>query len=775
MITQAMRYTTTKEGVRIAGASSGKGPSRRKMRAAIARAAVVIMAGLFAGACGGFSEPTAGNAVTSPDGVDTGRAAASAEPGSGAGALSGDAPLAGYNLLLITLDTLRADHLGAYGYDGVETPNIDRLAAEGVRFERVTTTVPVTLPAHASIMTGLNPFEHGVRNNGSFVLGSDAVTLAEALRGHGYATAGFIGAVVLEAQFGMAQGFDHFNGLAQYQARTGDLSGERPGEDVVMQASEWIRGRTGPFFAWAHMYDPHDPYAPPEPYAGRYADNPYDGEIAYVDEMVGRLLQTLADTGAADNTLVVVTADHGESLGDHGEGGHSFFIYDSTVRVPLIFWAPGAVPAGVVAPGGTSVVDIFPTVLSLLGVPPSARQSGGAPGSDGPGAEAPGGDGIDLSPRFLNADAERSAGAAETAGAAEGTARAAVGTARAAEGTAGAAEGTAAYAESLLPYLDFGWSELRALVSGGYKYIAAPEPELYNLAEDPGEANNLVDIEVARADAMADELAALVAGDDVTTVAGVAVDADSVAALQALGYLAGGGPGRDRRDIDPKDMVETYETFVVGLLDATYAIEEGLYGDANEILVQLDELVPNQYIVYYYFGQLAFEAGDPQTSVEVLERALELNPSYLPTYTQLAEALHAAGDVAAALDLIGQAQSMFPGNFSLTLQRGAIEHDSGELDGALATYRRAERLDPDHPGLLERMGHLHLLRQEPRDAVIILRRLVGVTPANAPAWAQFAFSLAQTGQTQEAQSALARALELDPADPLVQQIAQQLR
>jgi arylsulfatase A-like enzyme/Flp pilus assembly protein TadD len=697
-------------------------------RAVIARAAVLMAAAaVFAGACGGSSEPAGGNAAP---GADTGRAAAGSEAGSSAGALSGDAPLAGYNLLLITLDTLRADHLGAYGYEGVETPNIDRLGAEGVRFERVTTTVPVTLPAHASIMTGLNPFAHGVRNNGSFVLRDDAVTLAEVLRDRGYATGGFIGAVVLEAQFGIAQGFDDFNGMAQYQARTGDLSGERPGEDVVARASEWIRGRRSPFFAWAHMYDPHDPYAPPEPYAGRYADNPYDGEVAYVDEMVGRLLQELADIGAADNTLVVVTADHGEGLGDHGEGGHSFFVYDSTVRVPLIFWAPGVVPAGVVPAGGTSVADIFPTVLSLLGVAPSARQGGGS-----------GADGIDLSPRFHDPDAE----------------------------------GTAAYAESLLPYLDFGWSELRALVSGGYKYIAAPEPELYNLAEDPGEADNLVDVEVARADAMEEELAALVGGDDVTAATGVAVDADSVAALQALGYLAGGGPGRDRRDIDPKDMVVTYETFVAGLVDATDAIADGRYGDANETLVRLDELVPDQYVVYYYFGQLAFEAGDPETSVDVLEHALELNPSYLPTYTQLAASLHAAGDVAAALDLIAQAQAMFPNNFSLTLQRGAIAHDTGDLDGALAAYLLAERLDPDHPELLERMGHLHLLRQQPRDAVVVLRRLVEVTPTSAPAWAQLAFGLAQTGQGQEAQSALARALELDPADPVVQQIAQQLR
>lgn len=714
--------------------------SRTKMRMSIARgAASVVAAAVLTSGCGGASPPTGTNAAP---GADTSGAAAGSKAGGGAGALSNDAPLAGYNLLLITLDTLRADHLGAYGYEAVETPNIDRLAGEGVRFERVTTTVPVTLPAHASIMTGLEPFEHGVRNNGSFVLGGDAVTLAEALRGQGYATGGFIGAVVLEAQFGMAQGFDHFNGLAQYQARTGDLSGERPGEDVVAQASEWIRGRRAPYFAWVHMYDAHDPYAPPEPYAGRYADNPYDGEVAYVDAMVGRLLQVLADTGAADNTLVVVTADHGEGLGDHGEGGHSFFIYDSTVRVPLIFWAPGAVPSGVVVRGGSSVVDIFPTVLSLLGIPPPPGGDGGSPSAAQVDPLDPfDAGGVDLSARFQDPDAA----------------------------------GSTAYAETLIPYLDFGWSELRALVSDNYKYIAAPEPELYNLAEDPGEADNLVDIEVARADAMADELAALAAGDDVTAATGVAVDADSVAALQALGYLAGGGPGRDRRDIDPKDMVETYETFVVGLLDATDAIADGRYGDANEILVQLDDLVPDQYIVYYYFGQLASEAGDPQTSVGVLERALELNPSYLPTYTQLANALHAAGDAAAALDLIGQAQSMFPDNFSLTLLSGAIAHDTGELDAALAAYHAAERLQPDHPELLERMGHLHLLRQEPLDAVVVLRRLVGVTPGSAPAWAQLAVGLAQTGEAQGAQSALARALELDPADPLVQQIAQQLR
>ncbi len=694
-----------------------------------------------------------------------------AEPGPLAeSAQNGAVGLDGYNVLLITIDTLRADRLGAYGYAGAETPNIDRLAAEGVRFERVTTTVPATLPAHASIMTGLQPFEHGVRNNGSFALGDEVTTLAERFAAAGYATGGFIGAVVLDAQFGIAQGFERFGGLAPYQSATGDMSGERPGESVVDEAGSWIRSQPGPFFAWVHLYDPHDPYAAPEPYGSRHADSPYDGEVAYADAMVGRLRQVLEESGAAGNTLIVLTADHGEALGDHREQGHSFFIYDSTVRVPLIFWAPGAaqvpapgraqgsatsgaqgpatggaqgsatsgaqgpatgggaspepaVPGGAVVAGGVGVIDIFPTVLTLLGLPVAANS------------------GVDLSRHFDDLEwADR-----------------------------------VIYSESLIPYLDFGWSELRALTDGNYKYIAAPEPELYDLAADPGETDNLVDADVERADTMDGVLRQLVAGDDVTAVAGGAVDAESIAALQALGYLSGGGGGRDRRDIDPKDMVETYEIFVAGLLDSIAAIEEERFADANEVLLELDALIPDQYLVYYYFGQLALQAGDPTTSVGVLERALELNPSALPTYTELANALHAAGDSSAAQDLIAEALVMFPGSFSLTLLGGAFHHDSGQLDEALAAYRDAERLQPDHPGLLERLAHLHLLRQEPRQSADLLRRLSRVTPEVAAVWAQLAFALAQIGEADEAQQALSRALEIDPNDPTVRQVAAQLR
>jgi tetratricopeptide (TPR) repeat protein len=274
---------------------------------------------------------------------------------------------------------------------------------------------------------------------------------------------------------------------------------------------------------------------------------------------------------------------------------------------------------------------------------------------------------------------------------------------------------------------------------------------------------------------MALQLAAMVGDDDVTESTGVAVNAESVAALRALGYLAGGGPARDRRDIDPKDMVGVYEEFVRGLVDASVATADERYGEANDMLLHLDDLMPDQYIVHYYFGRLALDAGDPQTAVGVLERALELNPSYLPTYTLFANALHAAGDPRASLQLIAEAERMFPQNFDLTFLGAAIAHDSGNFDVALAAYHAADRMRADDPTLLERLGHLHLLRREPEDAVVIMRRLISVTPNNAAAWAQLALGLAQTGDSQAARDSFDRALELDPDDPVVQQIAEQFR
>ena len=430
---------------------ASQGAGRRELIAVLAAAALLaaVLAGLL---------------WRSPSSLDPESGTEPAETPS----IEAESLRAGPNLVLVTLDTLRADRLGSYGYEAAETPHLDRLAAEGVRFEQVLSPVPATLPAHASILTGQNPYRHKVRDNGTFQLQEDALTLAEILDDAGYATAGFIAAFVLDAQFGIAQGFGEYTDFGDQEvAETPSPfpNVERKGGEVVEEAVEWLHERTGPFFAWVHLYDPHDPYAPPEPYRSRYLQRPYDGEIAYTDEVVGRLLAGLEAAGHDRDTLVVIVADHGEGLGDHGESMHGFFVYDTTVLVPLILWAKDALPAGLVVEGQARLIDLLPTVLALIDVPDPAPTSR---------------DGVDL--RALIADPD--------------------------------APGHAAYSEAFLPLLLFGWSELRALRADGYKYIAAPRPELYDLRADPGETENLLTAEPRLAATMRANLEELVAGDD---------------------------------------------------------------------------------------------------------------------------------------------------------------------------------------------------------------------------------------------------------------------
>ena len=276
------------------------------------------------------------------------------------------------NLLLITLDTLRADRLGSYGYAGARTPHLDALAARGLRFEQASTVVPLTLPAHSSLMTGTFPAFHGVRDNGGFYLDEEQHTLAEVLRESGYRTGGFVAAFVLDSRWGIAQGFDHFFDdfdLTEFGEAAGMDAIQRPGSAVVDRALEWLGAeRERPFFAWVHLYDPHTPYQAPEPFRSQFPasrSGAYDAEIAATDAQVGRLFAALEADGRLDDTVVAVAGDHGEMLCEHGEVTHGFFIYDAAVRIPLMIAGPG-VPAGSVA-APVRIVDLAPTVLALVG------------------------------------------------------------------------------------------------------------------------------------------------------------------------------------------------------------------------------------------------------------------------------------------------------------------------------------------------------------------------------------------------------------------------
>ncbi|MHB8056035.1 MAG: sulfatase, partial [Candidatus Aminicenantales bacterium] len=269
------------------------------------------------------------------------------------------------NILLVTIDTLRADHLGCYGWKTAQTPAIDALAARGVLFTRAFAHNPSTLPSHTNILLGLTPNAHGVHENSNFIVRDEFLTLAEWLKTQGYATGAFIGAFPLDSRFGLGQGFDVYDDNYGSQDPMDLAFVERKGDVVVGRAVEWLRHQSGPWFAWVHLFDPHQPYAPPEPFKSRYPGDPYDGEIAFADSALEKLFDFLKEQKLADKTAVVLTADHGESLGEHGESTHGYFAYNATLHVPLILAVPGLLPSR----SGENVchIDIFPTVCEIVG------------------------------------------------------------------------------------------------------------------------------------------------------------------------------------------------------------------------------------------------------------------------------------------------------------------------------------------------------------------------------------------------------------------------
>jgi arylsulfatase A-like enzyme/tetratricopeptide (TPR) repeat protein len=424
------------------------------------------------------------------------------------------------NVVLVTLDTTRADRLGCYGYAGARTPNLDALAARGALFTQAATTVPLTQPAHATILTGMYPTYHGVRVNGSTALAASQLTLAEVLAEQGYDTAAFVGAFVLDGRWGLNQGFGRYDDtfdLGRYKHL--DLgSVQRPANVVVDAALQWLEPhKSRPFFAWVHLYDPHVPYEPPEPhrsrFAGRGLEGLYDGEIAFADEQVGRLLAWLEASGLDQRTVVVVAGDHGEGLGSHGEGTHGYFVYDYAMHVPLVISAPLHGLRGVRVESQVSLADVFPTVLALGGIEPPAHVQG----------------------RSLLGDILR-----------PGEERAGY-----------------AYGESMVASLQYGWAPLQTLRTPRFKLIQAPRPELYDLAADPRETTNVIARNAIVAHELTQRLKRLVAETSRGAPEPEAADLDreTMQSLAALGYIGGTGgrPADPSRPLaDPKDKLPVY-------------------------------------------------------------------------------------------------------------------------------------------------------------------------------------------------------------------------
>jgi Flp pilus assembly protein TadD/arylsulfatase A-like enzyme len=665
----------------------------------------------------------------------------------------------GWNLVLLSVDTLRADHLSSYGGTSVRTRHMDRLASEGILHERASTVAPTTLPAHASLFTGLTPMSHGVHDNVGFSLEDRFTTLASHLKGQGYDTAAFVGAFVLDSRFGLDQGFDLYDDVVEEpddEVASGFVA-QRRGAEVLESALDWLRSRgdsARPFFAFLHFYDPHTPYEPP-------VLEGYRGEVAYVDSLVGRLLSFLDEKGLTGRTLVVLTADHGESLGEHGELTHGLFLYESTLRIPLVFRYPGA-PAGKRVPAPMHITGVAPRILEILRLPPLP---GGTPKDERP-----------------------------------------------------------FYAETFVPRLHYGWSELRSLTRWPHKLVMAPKPELYDLSRDPAETKNLIGElpEVARD--LRSELESLgvsnVAPESVDRrtlekLKSLGYAGDSVPSRDKL------PDPKDRLEIyrvlndpaiqglRPEDGTP-FEKALAALEDVlarepriprTYALygelllKAGRADEAAEVFRRLVALEERGFEGHYGLGVALLNLGRDEAALEAFVKAVAIDPRNPKSYLRLSEIEISRGDASSAegwlrralalqedraiLDRLAQvllrsgkgdeARALLEGIAARAPKDSLAAYNLGQLliaEGktarALVELERALALSPSDPDVHQALGSALALSGRREEAVESFRRAVELAPCFSAALANLGTAYAELGRLSEAAAALEKAVSCDP-------------
>ncbi len=596
------------------------------------------------------------------------------------------------NVLLISIDTTRADFFGCTGRQGGITPHIDALAGEGILFENVISPVPETLPSHSTMMTGTNPIFHGVHRNENYRLGASSETLAERLREEGFTTGAVIGSFVLDKIFGLDQGFDTYNDRFDEGSSSIGIN-ERRAEEVSREAVEWLAGKGDrPFFLFLHYFDPHMTYDPPEPFASRFANSPYAGEIAYVDHCIGQVVAALKERGLYDSTLIIVTSDHGEMCGEHGELTHSFFIYQSAIRVPLIFKVPGH-QGGARKTGLAGIVDIVPTVCALLGIEPPLDTQG-----------------IDLSASFGRSEMNR-ADSAES----------------------GAERDL--FCESMTPTAFKGNPLFGLVTQDGWKYILTTRPELYNLSADPSEEHNLVGTERRRAEALRQRLEQLVGEQSRAegTEGEVSLDANSRKRLESLGYVGGAAridfdiePGRD----DPKDLIGYHRTAsrVLALIGTKQ------YDEAEALCVELVAERPDLPEAWQMLGNFAMLNEDFAAAVDHSEQVLRIESND-------ARALYRLGYAHNRLGRIDEAKKNFSRLLAADPRHALALRDLGvlllaEMDYAGARKHLASSVEIDPEDFLTLRSLAWILATHPdqgiRDAdeaLRLARKAIGLVPA----------------------------------------------
>ncbi|HUU05673.1 MAG TPA: sulfatase-like hydrolase/transferase [Patescibacteria group bacterium] len=615
------------------------------------------------------------------------------------------------NVLVITIDTMRADHVGFYGDKKAQTPVLDDLCRKGIVFRDCYTSVPLTLPSHCSLFTGRLPITHGVRNNGFYRLGSDEATLARILKEKGYRTGALVAAYVLMGKFGLNNGFDWYDDTLRSDELAGDFDSEIPANRVYRKFGKFMAKETmEPFFLWVHLYDPHKPYAPPAEHAKRFPDDPYRGEIAFTDSVIGQMLQDLKDKGLTENTLVVVTGDHGEAFGEHEEYGHGVFCYEEDVRVPLIFSNPKRLSRPSLVTDRVRLIDIMPTILELLDMPVPEQIQGRS-----------------LKPLF---DGERESVPRQV------------------------------YLESMYGNEENNWAPLTGIISGGYKYLSLPKAELYDLSVDPGEKQNLLLKKNALARKMDSQLAKFVSQHGKQSGSGrIELSSTDKKQLQALGYISSfsktGTKGQDPKDgIRLSNRLEEFgREMAQGKIDRVQRELEAMVKDPENKLPS----------VYMMLTMIYKRKQDLKSSLNHLNHALIVfRGTAMENHFRINLArLHLqTGKIEPAQTLADLILQDDPGNVASLLIKAEIAEKRLQTAKALEFLQAVEKLEPNNVAVKKKLAELFLLDKNIGEALRVYRQILHgeASDRNPELLFNVAALSAQTGDLAEAESLLREAL-----------------
>jgi len=573
------------------------------------------------------------------------------------------------NVVLISIDTCRADHLSCYGYPYRTTPNIDAVAGEGVLFENVVSPVPITLPAHSSMLTGTVPPYHGVHDNYDYRLADGNITLAEILKDKGFTTGAIISAVVLDSEYGINQGFDYYN------ERFEDLPGtvpivQREGAKTSRFAFEWLREHKDErFFLFLHYFDPHAEYEPPEPFRSAYAGRLYAGEIAYADYCIGWVIGKLKEFGLYDSTLIIITSDHGESLDEHLEKTHDYFIYQSTLRVPLIFKVPGRV-GGKRVGDVAGLIDIVPTICKILGIKAPKQVQG-----------------RDLSPYFGRKQRR--------------------------------SRDRHLYCECLTPQRRYNTSSLLGVVTDRFKYIQTTRPELYDLVKDPREINNLIKQQPQQARILQDRLRQILEQTIRRDMPDSKLELDERARrnLESLGYVDGGGATEDfsfdqSRD-DPKDVIE----FHLACAEVYQHIMKKEYREAEKLCEELLLERPDFDGTYRNLGRIAAEEGNKDKAIAYLTEALKVNPDNTRIRNKLGMLLGKEGKSKEAFELLTESLRIRPEQINAHNRLAWLLFQDGKTDEAISHYLESLRIKNNQAKVHNLLAELLLMQGNIEEAI----------------------------------------------------------